>query len=163
MKEMPIALLSCDEAFDAFLAHEAASVARGDLAHSALESHRQTLNHTWRPALSGRPFLSVRCSQLQHIADAKAWTKKTYNDAINALRRTFAFGFKDHPDARDPAAMMRGARIGKKDRAHLDPSVFRTPKPSSLPCAVIGVPRKRTTMPFASSPDCVRRNRSRSS
>jgi integrase len=121
VKEMPLALLFCDEVFDAFLAHEEARVTRGDLAHSTLESHRQILNHTWRPALGDRPFRSVRYSQLQQIADAQAWTKKTYNNAISALRRAFAFGFKDHPESRDPAAMMRGARIGKKDRPHPDP------------------------------------------
>ncbi len=121
VKEMPLALLFCDEVFDAFLAHEEARVARGDLAHSTLEAHRQILNHTWRPVLGDRPLLSVRYSQLQQIADAQAWTKKTYNNSISALRRAFAFGFKDHPEARDPAAMMRGARIGKKDRPHLDP------------------------------------------
>jgi integrase len=121
VKEMPLALLFCEEVFDAFLAHEEARVARGDLAHSTLESHRQILNHTWRPALGARPFLSVRYSQLQQIADAQAWSKKTYNNAISALRRAFAFGYMDHPEARDPAAMMRGARIGKKDRPHLDP------------------------------------------
>jgi len=121
VKEMPLALTFCDEVFDAFLAHETARVARGDLAHSTLESHRQILNYTWRPALGDRPFLSARYSQLQQIADAQAWSKKTYNNAVSALRRAFAFGFKDHPEARDPAAMMRGARIGKKDRPHLDP------------------------------------------
>lgn len=97
VKEMPLALLFCDEVFDAFLAHEEVRVARGDLAHSTLESHRQILNYTWRPAIGDRPFLSVRYSQLQQIADAQAWTKKTYNNAISALRRAFAFGFKDHP------------------------------------------------------------------
>jgi len=120
-KEMPLALIFCDEVFDAFLAHEQARVARGDLAPSTLDSHRQILDHTWRPAIGRRPLLSVRYSQLQRIADAQAWTKKTYNNAISALRRAFAFGFKDHPEARDPAAMLRGARIGKKDRPHLDP------------------------------------------
>jgi integrase len=64
---------------------------------------------------------NLRYSQLQRIADTQAWTKKTYNNAISALRRAFAFGFKDYPEARDPAAMLRGARIGKKDRPHLGP------------------------------------------
>jgi hypothetical protein len=69
-KDMPLALLFCDEVFDAFLTHEEARVARGDLAPSTLESHRQILDHTWRPALGDRPFLSVRYSQLQRIACA---------------------------------------------------------------------------------------------
>lgn len=49
----------------------------------------------------------------------------TDNNAVSALRRAFAFGFKDHPEARDPATLSRSARIGKQDRPHLDPSVFR--------------------------------------
>jgi len=121
VKTMPLALTFCDEVFDVFLAHEEARVARGDLAPSTLASHRQILNYTWRPALGDRPFLAVRYSQIQQIADGQKWNKKTYNNAISALRRAFAFGFKDFPEARDPAAMMRGARIGKKDRPHLDP------------------------------------------
>ncbi|HVX91195.1 MAG TPA: DUF3596 domain-containing protein [Candidatus Paceibacterota bacterium] len=121
VKTMPLALTFCDEVFDVFLAHEEARVARGDLAPSTLASHRQILNYTWRPALGDRPFLAVRYSQIQQIADGQDWTKKTYNNAISTLRRAFAFGFKDHPEARDPAAMMRGARIGKKDRPNLDP------------------------------------------
>jgi integrase len=48
------------------------------------------------------------------IADAQTWTKKTYNNAVSALRRAFAFGYPDYLDRRDPAAALRCARIGKK-------------------------------------------------
>src|SRR6185503_3364834 len=106
-KETALALVFCADVFDAFLAHGEARVARGDLALSTLESHRQILDHAWRPTIGNRPLLSVRYSQLQRIADAQVWTKKTYNNAISALRRAFAFGFKDYPEARDPAAMLR--------------------------------------------------------
>jgi integrase len=34
-------------------------------------------------------------------------SKKTYNNAISALRRAFAFGFKDYPEARDSGASER--------------------------------------------------------
>jgi integrase len=34
-------------------------------------------------------------------ADSQTWSKKTYNNAVSALRRAFAFGFKDYPEARD--------------------------------------------------------------
>jgi integrase len=119
--ETSLALVFCDDVFDAFLAHEEARVARGDLAPSTLESHRQILEHTWRPAIGSRPLLSVRYSQLQRIADTQVWTKKTYNNAISALRRVFAFGFNDYPEACNPAPLLRGARIGKKDRPQLDP------------------------------------------
>lgn len=71
-KDAPLAPLYCDDMFDAFLAHEAARVASGGLAPSALQAHRQILDHTWRPAIGRRPFLSVRYSQLQKIADAQA-------------------------------------------------------------------------------------------
>jgi integrase len=55
------------------------------------------------------------------IADAQHWNKKTYNNAISALRRAFAFGYLDYPDRKDPAAALRCARIGKKDRPSIDP------------------------------------------
>ena len=46
LERMPLALLFCDEVFDAFLAHEEARVRRRDQAASTLESHRQILDHT---------------------------------------------------------------------------------------------------------------------
>jgi integrase len=56
------------------------------------------------------------------IADAQHWNKKkTYNNAISALRRAFALGYLDYPDRKDPAAALRCARIGKKDRPSIDP------------------------------------------
>jgi hypothetical protein len=36
-------------------------------------------------------------------------------------RRAFAFGYLDYPDRRDPAAALKCARIGKKDRPAIDP------------------------------------------
>ena len=55
------------------------------------------------------------------IADAQNWNKKTYNNAISALRRAFAFGYLDYPERRDPAASLKCSRIGKKDRPAIDP------------------------------------------
>jgi hypothetical protein len=80
-KQLPLALIFCDEVFDALLAHEEARVARGDLAPSTLEAHRQILNYTWRPELGDRPFLSVRYSQLQHMQMLKpgaSWSRDTH-------------------------------------------------------------------------------------
>lgn len=111
----------CDEVFDHFLRHEAARVARGDLAPVTLASHRQILDHVWRPQLGRLPFLGVQYSMLIKIADAKNWNKKTYNNAISALRRAFAFGYLDYPERRDPAAALKCSRIGKKDRPAIDP------------------------------------------
>jgi integrase len=109
------------EVFDDFLRHEAARVTRGDLAPVSLASHRQIIDHTWRPQLGHLPFLGIQHSMLIKIADAQRWTKKTYNNAVSALRRAFAFGYLDYLDRRDPAAALRCARIGKKDRPAIDP------------------------------------------
>jgi hypothetical protein len=70
------------------------------------------------------------------IADSHNWNKKTYNNCISALRRAFAFGYLDYPDQRHPAASLRCARVGKKDR----------PQP-------IGAKLKATMMSSGSSPD----------
>src|SRR5207253_7752994 len=67
------------------------------------------------------PFLGVRYSMLLRIADAYTSNKKTYNNAISALRRAFNFGYLDYPERGDPAASLRCARIGKKDRPRIDP------------------------------------------
>jgi integrase len=112
---------TCTDVFDAFLRHEAARVVRGDLAPITLASHRQILDHVWRPHVGPLPFLGIRHSMLVKIADAHPWNKKTYNNAISALRRAFDFGYRDHPEQRDPAAMLRSARICKRDRPPIDP------------------------------------------
>jgi hypothetical protein len=62
------------------------------------------------------PFLVVPYSMMIKIADSHNWNKKTYNNCISALRRAFAFGYLDYPDQRHPAASLRCARVGKKDR-----------------------------------------------
>jgi integrase len=55
------------------------------------------------------------------IADAYTCNKKTYNNAVSALRRAFDFGYLDYPERRDPAASLKCARIGKNDRPPIDP------------------------------------------
>jgi integrase len=112
---------SCGEIFDDFLHHEERRVARGDLASVTLASHRQILDRIWRPHLGPLPFLGIQHSMLIKIADAHNWSKKTYNNAISALRRAFAFGYLDYPERRDPAASLKCSRIGKKDRPAIDP------------------------------------------
>jgi integrase len=71
---------------------------------------------------------------LVKIADAQPWGGKTYNNAISALRRAFDFGYRDHPEQRDPAAVLRSARICKKDRPPIAP--FRNQEPQVLPRAL---------------------------
>ena len=63
----------------------------------------------------------MRYSTLIKIADAYTCHKKTYNNAISALRRAFNFGYLDYPERGDPAASLKCARIGKKDRPPIDP------------------------------------------
>jgi integrase len=112
---------SCGEVFDDFLRHEQARVARDDLAPVTLKSHRQILDHVWRPALGRLPFQAVQYSMMVKVADSHSWNKKTYNNAISALRRAFAFGYLDYPDRIDPATRLRSAKMGKKDRPRIDP------------------------------------------
>jgi hypothetical protein len=58
---------------------------------------------------------------LQKPADAYTGNKKIYNNAISSLRRAFNFGYLDYPERVDPAAALKCARIGKKDRPAIDP------------------------------------------
>jgi integrase len=112
---------TCGEVFDAFLRHEEARLARGDLAPVTVASHRKILDHVWRPHLGCLPLIGIPYSLLVQIADAYPCNKKTYNNAISALRRAFEFGYLDCPDRRDPAASLKCARLGKKDRPPIDP------------------------------------------
>jgi integrase len=66
-------------------------------------------------------LFAVRYSTLVEVADRHQWSKKTYNNAISALRRAFDFGFQDHPEYHNPARALKSARISKKDRPALDP------------------------------------------
>lgn len=118
---LPIQTRSCGEVFDAFLRHQAARVERGDLAPVTLSSHQKILDHVWRRHLGDLPLLGVTYSTLIKIADSYPWSKKTYNNAISGLRRAFNFGYLDYPEKRDPAAALKCARLGKKDRPAIDP------------------------------------------
>jgi integrase len=75
----------------------------------------------WRTDLGPLPFLGIPYSMLVRIADTYPCSKKTYNNAISALRRAFTFGYLDYPERRDPAAALECARLGKKDRPPIDP------------------------------------------
>jgi integrase len=118
---VPLGAQTCGEIFDAFLQHGEARVAKGDLAPVTLASHRQILDHVWRPEIGRLSFLGVCHSTLVKIADRHTWGKKTYNNAISALRRAFEFGYRDCPEKFNPAAALKSARIGKKDRPRIDP------------------------------------------
>ena len=121
---------------------------------------RPTQQRDWNPPkrlkdqkIGTLPFLAVRYSILIKIVDAHDWTKKTYNNAVSALRRAFAFGFEDHPEQHNPAKALRSARISKKDRPPIDP--FSMHEAEILIAAIHrdwGEARA-TTMSFASSRD----------
>jgi len=80
---------SCNEVFNEFLAHCEARRARGDLAAATLSTYRRVLESAWRPELGKLLFHQVRFARLVTIADAKLWSKKTYNNAISILRQAF--------------------------------------------------------------------------
>jgi hypothetical protein len=96
---IPLTAQSRDAVFDAFLDHESARVARGDLAPSPWPRIARSSIASGGPHIGPLPFLGVRHSQLLKIADAQRWKRKTYNNAISALRRAFAFGYCDYPHA----------------------------------------------------------------
>lgn len=129
LRRLPLRTRTCSHIFDAFLQHQQARVANGDLASATLTAHRQLLDTVWRPVLGPLPFVGVRYSRLIAIVNGKHWTKKTYNNTISALRRAFDFGFEDHPELHNPARSLRSARMTKKIDSASTRSVFRTRRP----------------------------------
>ena len=107
---------TCSDVFDAFLIHSEARFTRGDLAAVTLSTYRRVLNSVWRPAVGQSPFHRVKYSKLVEIADARTWSKKTYNNVISILRRAFDFGYQNHPEQHNPARSLRSARLRKSDR-----------------------------------------------
>src|SRR5262249_35298831 len=98
-------------------------------------SYRKMLEASWRPHIGAIPFLSVRYSTLVRIADAhKAWGKKTYNNGISALRRAFAFGYRNHPHALNPACGLKCLRLNPREQPRPDP--FRIQEAEALIAAL---------------------------
>ena len=87
---------TCTHVFDAFLAHCESRVAKNDMATVTLASYRKILNCIWRPQIGAKRFLSVLYSALVKVTDDAHWSKKTYNNAISALRCAFRFGYRDY-------------------------------------------------------------------
>ncbi len=113
---------TCGDVFDAFLDHCEMRVATHDMAYATLHGYRKILNRNWRPKLGSREFTGVMYSELVQIAASQQWrTKKTYNNGISPLRCAFEFGYKDHPQLRDPAEGLDSLRIKKQDRPKVDP------------------------------------------
>jgi len=115
-------LKTCGQVFDAFLRHCASRVARDDLSATTLDWYTRGLNSTWRPHLERLPFLTIPYHTLCKIADSRQnWDKKTYNNNICVLRRAFAFGYRNHPHALNPALGLRYARLNARERPRPDP------------------------------------------
>jgi hypothetical protein len=90
---------TCNEVFDAFLAHCESRMRMKDLAFATYNGYRKLLAQIWRPKIGDRPFLHVRYSELIGVVSAYPWSKKTYNNAVSTVRCAFDFGF--------PSAMER--------------------------------------------------------
>src|SRR5581483_10493751 len=112
---------TCNQVFDAFLAHCESRVAKKDMATVTLACYRRILNGVWRAKLDVIRFLDVRYSSLVKIADETDWSKKSYNNAISVLRRAFKFGYRDYPEKHDPTSSLKSARLRKQDRPAVDP------------------------------------------
>jgi integrase len=125
---------TCNDVFDAYLAHCAARLAKFDLAYATLASYRRVLDSIWRPAIGPRRFDQVNYSMLVQIADAKRVGKKTYNNIVSVLRRAFEYGYRDHPERHNPAGGLKTLRMRKKDRPPVDP--FSIEEAESLIAAI---------------------------
>ncbi|MDB6084835.1 MAG: phage integrase family protein [Gammaproteobacteria bacterium] len=112
---------TCNEVFDAFLAHCESRLRMRDLAFATYNGYRKLLAQIWRPKIGERPFLNVRYSELVGVVSAYPWSKKTYNNAVSTVRCAFDFGYRDTPERANPAAALTCLRITKKDRRAIDP------------------------------------------
>jgi site-specific recombinase XerD len=64
--------------------------------------------------------VSVSLSLAESMDAMHVRGRRTYNNAISALRVVFEFGFLDHSRCHNPASMLRCVRIRKRDRV-IDP------------------------------------------
>jgi hypothetical protein len=67
----PIALRTCNEVFDDFMAHCESRMSKNDLSFATFESYRKILTSTWRPAIGDEVFDDVKYSRLAKIVDGK--------------------------------------------------------------------------------------------
>jgi len=126
---------TCNQVFDEYLQQCESRLAKHDLSLATVVRYRKVLDSIWRPRLVALPFLQVRFSTLVKIAGShKAWSKKTYNNAVSILRRAFSFGYRDHPYRSNPAWALKGARVKRKDLPRIDP--FRIQDAEELIAAI---------------------------
>ncbi|MGQ0637633.1 MAG: Arm DNA-binding domain-containing protein [Planctomycetaceae bacterium] len=115
------ARLTCNQVFDAYLAHCDARVAMNDMAFSTFDGYRKILDSIWRPQIGSEAFEEIRYSRLAGIVAGHTRNKKTYNNVVSTVRCAFDFGYRDHPEKPNPAAGLKTLRITKKDRLPIDP------------------------------------------
>lgn len=113
--------LTCNDVFDAFIAHCEMRVAMNDMAYSTLDGYRDILDAVWRPKIGADPFEEIVYSRLAGIVARHTQNKKTYNNIVSVVRCAFSFGYKDHPEKHNPASGLNTLRITKKDRPPIDP------------------------------------------
>jgi integrase len=124
---------TCGQVFDDFLEHCESKHRKGGMEAVTVSGYRKILDGIWRPALNTQKLLKVEHTALVKIADSHDWSRKTYNNAISALRVAFEFGFRDHPQHHNPAAVLKCIRIRKRDRL-VDP--FRIHEAEQLIAAI---------------------------
>lgn len=113
---------TCNQVFDEFMAHNEARMAKKDLAFATVESYREILESTWRPATGELIFEDVKYSTLAKIVDAKwAISKKTHNNVVSVIRCAFEYGYRDHPGKMNPASALKCFRLTKRDRPPPEP------------------------------------------
>jgi integrase len=112
---------TCNEVFDEFLKHCESRMAKNDLAFVTMDGYRKILKQVWRPTVGDEVFEKIRYSRLAKVADSYKWSKKSYNNAVSALRCAFDYGYRDFPEKHNPASALKCLRITKKDRPVIDP------------------------------------------
>lgn len=72
---------TCNQVFDAFVAHCESRMAKNDLAFATFETYRSILDSHWRPEIGNDIFEDMKYSRLAKIVDAKRFIKKkTHNN-----------------------------------------------------------------------------------
>lgn len=112
---------TCNEVFDAYLAHCEMRVEMNDLAFSTCQDYRRILKSVWRPKIGTELFENIVYSRLAGVLAKHTRNKKTYNNVAGSIRCAFAYGYKDHPEKHNPAMGITTFRVTKKDRLPIDP------------------------------------------
>ena len=96
-------------------------MAKNDMAFVTMDGYRKILNQVWRPSIGKELFERIRYSRLSKVVDVYRWKKRTYNNAVSALRCAFEYGYRDFPEKHNPVSALKCLRITKKNRPVIDP------------------------------------------